>query len=342
MRSDFLQTRLSDYREATLAGLLSAVPDREPRQYLYGPLSDHLSRVGKSLRPALCIATCQAFGGDAAAATRSATAIEMLHNAFLVHDDVEDESELRRGQPTMHAEYGVPLAVNAGDMLNALSLRMLRDNLSVLGATLTWRVFDEFDHMMQQSLEGQAMELGWVRDNRCDLSEEDYLRMVLKKTCWYSFIQPCRIGALIATRDSANLDRFNRFGYYLGAAFQIQDDLLNLTGDQDRYGKEIAGDLLEGKRTLMLIHLFKHATKEDGRRLRTFLGQKRARRSWQDVHWVLGLMRSCGSMHYGRTVSRQLAGASLYEFTQTFGDLPASDAKNFLNEIIRYVVSRDL
>lgn len=339
---DFLQTRLSSYRETTLAGLLSAVPDREPRRHLYGPLAAHLSRIGKSIRPALCIATCQAFGGDAAAATKSAIAIEMLHNAFLVHDDVEDESELRRGQPTMHAEHGVPIAVNAGDMLNALSLRMLRENLSVLGGKLTWRVFDEFDHMMQESLEGQAMELGWVRDNRCDLTEEDYLRMVLKKTCWYSFIQPCRIGALIATRDTANLDRFNRFGYYLGAAFQIQDDLLNLTGDQNRYGKEIGGDLLEGKRTLMLIHLFKHADREDARRLRAFLGQTRARRSRADVRWVLGLMRSYGSMDHGRTVSRHLAGATLYEFTQAFGHLPDSDEKNFLNQIICYMVSRDL
>jgi geranylgeranyl diphosphate synthase type II len=195
---------------------------------------------------------------------------------------------------------------------------------------------------MQESLEGQAMELGWVRDNRCDLTEEDYLRMVLKKTCWYSFIQPCRIGALIATRDTANLDRFNRFGYYLGAAFQIQDDLLNLTGDRNRYGKEIAGDLLEGKRTLMLIHLFKHVDQKDARRLRAFLGQTRARRSPEDVQWVLGLMQSYGSMDYGRTVSRHLAGATLYEFTQAFGDLPASDEKNFLNQIIRYMVSRDL
>src|SRR3954447_26540982 len=186
---DFVQARLASYRETTLAGLLAAVPDREPRRYLYEPLSAHLSRIGKSIRPALCIATCQAFGGKAADATRSAVAIEMLHNAFLVHDDVEDESELRRGQPTMHAEHGVPLAVNAGDMLNAISLRMLRDNLAVLGSPLTWRVFDEFDHMMQESLEGQAMELGWVRDNRCELTEQDYLRLVLKKTCWYSFIQ---------------------------------------------------------------------------------------------------------------------------------------------------------
>ncbi len=339
---EFFQTRLSDYRETTLAGLLSAVPDREPRRYLYGPLSTHLSRIGKSIRPALCIATCKAFGGDPAAATNSAIAIEMLHNAFLVHDDVEDESELRRGQPTMHAEHGVPLAVNAGDMLNALSLRMLRENLPVLGSRLTWRVFDEFDHMMQESLEGQAMELGWVRDNRCDLTAEDYLRMVLKKTCWYSFIQPCRIGALIATRDTADLDRFNRFGYYLGAAFQIQDDLLNLTGDQKRYGKEIGGDLLEGKRTLMLIHLLQQATEKDSQHLTAFLGQTRARRSPEGVDWVLNLMRSYGSIDYTRAISRQLAGATLYEFTRAFGELPASDEKNFVNQIIRYMVSRDV
>jgi geranylgeranyl diphosphate synthase type II len=339
---DFLQAHLSAYRETTLAGLLSALPDGEPRRYLYEPLSAHLSRIGKSIRPALCIATCQAFGGDAAAATKSAIAIEMLHNAFLVHDDVEDESELRRGLPTMHAEHGVPLAVNAGDMLNALSVRMMRENLPVLGAGLTWRVFDEFDHMMQESLEGQAMELGWVRDNRCDLTEDDYLRMVLKKTCWYSFIQPCRIGALIATRDTANLDRLNRFGYFLGAAFQIQDDLLNLTGDQNRYGKEIAGDLLEGKRTLMLIHLLTHADPKSARRLGAFLGQPRARRSSEEVGWILGLMRDHGSMDYGRTVARHLAGATLYEFTQAFGSLPPSDARNFLNQIIRYMVSRDL
>jgi geranylgeranyl diphosphate synthase type II len=301
-----------------------------------------LSRIGKSIRPALCIATCRAFGGDDAAATKSATAIEMLHNAFLVHDDVEDESELRRGEPTMHAEHGVPLAVNAGDMLNALSLRMLRENLSTLGAKITWRVFDEFDHMMQESLEGQAMELGWVRDNRCDITDQDYLRMVLKKTCWYSFIHPCRIGALIATRDGVDLERFNRFGYYLGTAFQIQDDLLNLTGDRNRYGKEIAGDLFEGKRTLMLIHLLRRVDLRDASRLQTFLGQTRPSRSERDVHWILGLMRSLGSMDYGRTVSRHFAGATLYEFTQAFGELPESDEKRFLHEIIRYMVSRDL
>ena len=337
-----LQARLSSYRESTLAGLLSAVPDREPQPYLYAPLSAHLSRIGKSIRPALCMATCKAFGGDPALASKSATAIEMLHNAFLVHDDVEDESELRRGLPTMHAEHGVPLAVNAGDMLNALSIRLLRDNLPTLGPELTWRVFDEFDHMMQESLEGQAMELGWVRDNRCDLTDRDYLQMVLKKTCWYSFIHPCRIGALIATRDGVALDRFNRFGYFLGTAFQIQDDLLNLTGDEKRYGKEIAGDLVEGKRTLMLIHALRHAGDREVQRLRRFLEGSRSQRSASEARWVLHLMRSLGSLDYARTVAKQFAGATLYEFAQAFGGVPDSDEKAFVHQIIRYMVTRDV
>ena len=272
----------------------------------------------------------------------SATAIEMLHNAFLVHDDIEDESELRRGLPTMHAEHGVPIAVNAGDMLTALSVRILRDNLPALGLPLTWRVYDEFEHMMQESLEGQAMELGWVRDNRCDLTDEDYLRMVLKKTCWYSFIHPCRIGALIATKDRVDLDRFNRFGCYLGTAFQIQDDLLNLTGDERRYGKEIGGDLLEGKRTLMLIHLLRQLDTREAARVTTYLGQPRAGRSVQDAQWILDLMRSRGSLDHARKVARQLAGATLFEFTQAFRDVPESDEKTFLHQVISYMVSRDL
>jgi len=341
MIAETFQADLSRYRETTLAALLSAVPQREPRRHLYEPLASYLSRSGKGIRPALCLATCRAFGGDPEDAHTSATAIEMLHNAFLVHDDVEDESDLRRGLPTMHAEHGVPIAVNAGDMLTALSVRMLRNNLERLGTPLAARVYDEFDHMMQESLEGQAMELGWVHDNRCDVTDDDYLRMVLKKTCWYSFIHPCRIGALIATRDGVDLDRFNRFGCFLGTAFQIQDDLLNLTGDERRYGKEIGGDLLEGKRTLMLIHLLRRLDRREHARMTAYLGQPRAVRSLADTHWILGLMRSRGSFEHARKVARQLAGATLFEFTQAFAGTPESSDKTFLREVIAYMVSRD-
>ena len=125
------------------------------------------------------------------------------------------------------------------------------------------RIFEEVDHLVVETLEGQAMELGWVRDNDLTVTTDDYLRLVLKKTAWYSFIHPLRIGALVADGDDRNLDRFDRFGYLLGAAFQITDDVLNLNGNVARYGKEINGDLWEGKRTLLLTHAFGQASSAD-------------------------------------------------------------------------------
>lgn len=333
---------LARYREMTLQGLLAALPDREPQRYLYEPIAAHLSRMGKGLRPALCMATCKAFDGSEADALQSAVALEMLHNAFLVHDDVEDGSEFRHTQPTMQAEHGIPLAVNAGDALNTLSLKLVRENLSHLGTRLTWRIFQEFEHLLLQSIEGQALELGWIRDNRWDITPADYLRMILKKTCWYSFIHPCRIGALIASRDTTVLDRFNRFGYYLGTAFQIQDDVLNLTGDGQTYGKEIAGDLWEGKRTLMLVHLIQQATVGETERLRRWFAQPRSARSGSEIPWILERLQHYGSIDYARSVARQFTGATLYEFETAFGEVPDSADKTFLSQIIHYMVNRNL
>lgn len=337
-----IEASLSRYREMTLKNLLAALPTREPRRYLYDPLEAHLSRMGKGLRPSLCLATCRAFGGTEAQARQSAVALEMLHNAFLVHDDVEDGSELRHGHPTMHAEHGIPIAVNVGDAMTALGLRLLRENLPTLGPQLTRRIFEEVERMMLESLEGQAMELGWVRDNRSDITEEDYLLMILKKTCWYSFISPCRIGALIASRDTADLDRFNRFGYYMGAAFQIQDDVLNLIGDVEKYGKEIEGDLWEGKRTLILIHLLRHSSETEREHLYRFLGQERHARLKDDADWTLDRMQHYGSIDYAVSISQHFAGATLYEFFEAYGDVPESEDKAFIKQIIDYMVDRDL
>ena len=171
-----------------------------------------------------------------------AAALELLHNAYLVHDDIEDESLMRRGRPTLHRTIGIPLAVNIGDALNALALRVAQSYASTLEPVPAAMLGEELDHLLLESLEGQALELGWTRDNRCDLDVAGYLELVLKKTAWYSFVHPMRMGALSAGHVD-DLDRFNRFGFLLGAAFQIQDDVLNLTGDLGRYGKEIGGDL---------------------------------------------------------------------------------------------------
>jgi geranylgeranyl diphosphate synthase type II len=125
--------------------------------------------------------------------------------------------------------------------------------MGLFGSALGLRILREMEAVAWHSLEGQAIELGWIRENVLELDDADYLKMVLKKTCWLATIHPSRIGALIGSRGMLDLEPFIRFGFFLGAAFQIQDDVLNLAPDY-RYGKELNGDLLEGKRSLLLIH----------------------------------------------------------------------------------------
>lgn len=336
-----VQAGLRAYEEQIRPVIRDAIPDREPRKHLYDVMVEQLSRSGKCVRPALCIATCRAFGGAGEDAVPSAAAIELLHNAFLVHDDIEDGSEFRRDRPTVHRRCGVPLAINTGDAMNALSLAMLKKNLPVLGPDLSWRILAEFDHMLIETLEGQAMELGWIRDNDCGTTEEDYLLMVLKKTCWYSFIHPCRIGALAARRDDVDPAGFDRFGYYLGIAFQIQDDLLNLVGDRSRYGKEIGGDILEGKRTLLLAHLFKTCGTDDKRRLRAFFAKPRSERIEREAAFVMQLFRECGSLEYGRAAARQFSAAARTEFDRAYAGAAPSPDLDFLRSLVDYMVTRE-
>jgi geranylgeranyl diphosphate synthase, type II len=338
----WVESQLNEYMQMSQQLLHEYFPDKEPRRYLYDLIPEYPSRTGKGLRPGLCIATCRAFGGSTTAVLHSAAAIELYHNAFLIHDDVEDGSEFRRGLPTLHKEHGIGIAINVGDAMNVLSIRTLMDNLDRLGPTLTWLVFAEIEHMVRESVEGQAMELGWVRDNICDLTEADYLRMILKKTCWYTCIHPCRIGALIGSGGSAELDSFNRFAYYMGAAFQIQDDALNLEGEHERYGKEIGGDIYEGKRTLMLIHVLNKCTPVEREKIRKFLAKPREQRSAAQVSSVYDLMLKYQSIKSARTTARHLAGAALREFHVAYGKLADSKDKQLIETIILYMIERDI
>jgi geranylgeranyl diphosphate synthase type II len=341
-RFDFVETTLDSYKDVTMKALLALLPRKEPKLHLYNLIPSYPKRAGKGFRPGLCIATCRAFGGDVQSVLRSAVSIEIFHNAFLIHDDIEDGSEYRRGKPTLHAKHGIGIALNVGDAMNVLSIGPLMENRTYLGPKLSWQILDEIEHMARQSVEGQAMELGWVRDNICDLSAEDYLRMTLKKTCWYTCIHPCRIGALIGTKGDINLERFNRFGYYMGAAFQIQDDILNLVGDRKKYGKEIGGDIWEGKRTMMLIHVLNSCTEDEKERMRIFLSTPRKQRLRKDVRWVYKLISKYDSIEFSRKSARQLAGGALREFFVAYGDLPDSDDKTFIENIVLYMIERDL
>ena len=343
-REAFLDT-LRDYGGTARTRLLEQIPMIEPFAHLYGPMRAFIENSGKGLRPALLLATCKAFGGNPDDALQSAATLELLHNAFLIHDDIEDVSDFRRGRPCEHHTIGVPLAVNLGDAMQALALRLLRHNIGPLDPHSAAKVLGEFEHLLMQSLEGQALELGMIRDNTLNVGPFDYLRMTLKKTCWYSFIHPCRIGALIARPDDVasgrlNLDDFNAFGFFLGAAFQIQDDVLNLIGSQKAYGKEIGGDIFEGKRTLMLARLASLAAPSERSTLERFLARPRAERSEDEAGWVMDRMHAYDCIPYAQNAARDLLAEAQNAYAPLFTGAPREDSQ-FIVDLMDYILSRD-
>jgi geranylgeranyl diphosphate synthase, type II len=336
-----MKTMLAEYGKITLNGIHKYIPEKEPRKYLYDLVGDYPERGGKGFRPGLCIATCKAFGGTLALALNSAVTLELLHNAFLIHDDVEDESYFRRNKPAMHRQTNSSIAVNVGDAMNALAMAPLLKNKDLLGPRLAMNIFCETQHMVLESAEGQAMELSWRKDNVSGLTDNDYFRMILKKTCWYTCIHPVRIGALIGTHGKADADSFNRFGYFMGVAFQIQDDVLNLVAEEEKYGKEIGGDIIEGKRTLILIHLMQQCSKKELSRITYFLSLPIRERDNETARWMLGRMQHYKSITYAKKVAKYMAGAALKEFYSIFSCLPDSKDKQLIENIILYMINRD-
>ncbi len=338
----WLKTKLEAYRQVTLAELIRRIPTHLPNDTLRELILDYPMRGGKAFRPSLCMSTCEAFGGRRSDALNSAVAIELFHNAFLVHDDIEDGSHLRRGAPTLHVKYGIPLAINAGDAMNVLTLRALLDNFSVLGAEKTQRIFEEINWMVLQSVEGQAIELGWVEHATWQLQYKDYFRMCLKKTGWYTCITPCRIGAIIGGAGIRDVNLFNSFGYHLGLAFQIQDDILNLKGDVRLYGKEAAGDLWEGKRTIMLLHVLHNMPTDDKLRLIDILNTPRDDKRADDIVWILARMDDLGSIDFARDIAWRFAHHASYILDYRLTAIAASEARSFLRVLVDYMVNRKL
>jgi geranylgeranyl diphosphate synthase type II len=341
MEDSILKSMLSEYATCTIKGIEHFIPDKEPRKYLYNLIEDYPHRGGKAFRPGLCIATCRAFGGRLDLVLNSAISLELFHNAFLIHDDVEDDSYIRRNKPTMHQYNNVAIAVNVGDAMNVLSMKPLMQNKEILGPKLTMTILEEIQHMVTETVEGQAIELGWRKDNVCDLQDADYLRMILKKTCWYTCIHPIRIGAIIGTNNKIKPSQFDRFGYFMGTAFQIQDDILNLVAEENKYGKEIGGDIIEGKRTLILMHLLNNCTKKEHATIKKFLADTHKKNIQTTAGLILKLMHTYGSIAYAKKISKYMAGAALKEFYSTFSHLPVSKDKKFIEEIIVYMINRD-
>jgi len=267
---------MDDCRTLVLEEMRGMVPrDGQLGRVLYDLVFDYPLRDAKALRPALCVATCRALGGSLEAVSNSATVIELFHNAFLIHDDIEDGSEKRRSGPTLHRVHGTPVAINVGDAMFALTLEPLLDNTRLLDLGRALRILKVIARMVRESAEGQAMELAWIREGSWALADRDYLRMVHKKTSHYTFITPVVVGAIVAGMRNEDLGSLRLFATALGAAFQIQDDVLNLSGHEAQIGKEVDGDLWEGKHTLILLHAVRTCSEAERKRATAVLRKRR-------------------------------------------------------------------
>ena len=220
-------------------------------RYLYAPLAHYNAGGGKRVRPVLVLLGAEAVGGTADCALSSGCAIELFQSAALIHDDIADEGELRRGEPCLHLTMGTGLAINAGDAALVESSEAILSDTG-LTADQRLRAIGELMDMERRTLEGQALDLGWVRDSRWDISAADYLTMATHKTAHYSAATPLALGAICAGGTNEQVEALRAFGLDAGLAFQIQDDLLNLIGDAAAQGKDFRSDITEGKRTLIV------------------------------------------------------------------------------------------
>lgn len=296
-------------------------PDMD--KYLYDPLLAFSENGGKRHRPLICFTACMAVGGNVDLATSAAAAIEHFHTAALIHDDIADEAELRRGQPCLYLTQGEGLAINMGDLaLTLVNGTVMND--PALSDDVKIRVVTELITMTRRTVEGQALDIGWAREGRYDITPEDYLVMATHKTAHYSGAVPLAIGAIIGGGTEAEIEALRNYGLDTGLAFQIQDDLLNLIGTEESTKKDFRNDITEGKRTLVVVHALQNLTNGDRERLIEILSSRE--RDPQVLGEAVQLMEKSESIEYARNYAENLTSIS----------------KNRLKDMIEPSAARDM
>lgn len=323
-------------REAIRRRVLEALPHPEaaPRPELaeYARLlRDYPERGGKMLRGTLLCYTGLAYGAGLERLLPVAAALELFQNWALIHDDIEDASDERRGRPALHKLYGLPLALNAGDALHARMWAML------IEAEAPREVLREFVRLVELTAQGQHLEMTWVERRRFDLTEADYLEMCGQKAAYYTAVAPLRLGALAAGAEPPEV--FEQAGIKLGLGFQIIDDVLNLAGEREKYGKEIAGDLWEGKRTLILLRFLHQADPHERTRAEALLCLSRERKPASEVEWLHRRLLESGAVAYAQKVAEGMLGEGLEALRPVLAQLPdpqaAASALGLLESLVR-------
>jgi len=303
--------------------------------------SEYPKRKGKYIRPTLLILTAAAMGFPEKKAIKTAAAMQISEDWILNHDDVEDDSLERRGKPALHRLYGKELAINAGDALHILMWKILWDNRQVLGEEKAGEVAEEFFRMLNRTTLGQTIEIYWTKKNKVNLTDEDILFILESKTAYYTIAGPMRLGAILAGASGEQLKAIYEFGKPLGYCFQIRDDILDLTSDFAGLKKQTGNDVYEGKRTIVLSHLFRTVKGEDKKRLLKIMAKKREEKTVEEVNWVIGLMKKHGSLEYAQKLAEKFANQAQEVFEKKLGFLKYQPARNQLQAGINFVLRRE-
>lgn len=256
---------------------------------LYDPLRYFLVLGGKRMRPILTLMGAEAFGSKADQAIPSALAVELFHNFSLIHDDIMDEAPLRRGRSTVHAKWNQSIAILSGDVLLVKAYQMLaKQNSTVLPDLL-----NIFNRTAVEVCEGQQFDMDF--EIRNDVSIPEYIEMIRLKT---SVLLGCALemGAIVAGASRKDRNLIYEFGQHIGIAFQIQDDILDLYADPEKFGKQVGGDVICNKKTLLLLKAFEIATEKEKEQLNLLLKEKNMEQKVTSVRYFfnsLGIREAC-------------------------------------------------
>ncbi|MBX7076334.1 MAG: polyprenyl synthetase family protein [Methanobacteriaceae archaeon] len=287
---------------------------------------------GKMLRPSLTLITSEAVGGNKGSTVQTAAAIELIHTFSLIHDDIMDKDDMRRGKPSVHKVWGEPIAILAGDTLFSKAFEMI---ITSKGDDLTSEQINKTLAAVADSCvkicEGQASDMSFEGD--FSVKEDAYMDMIFKKT-GALIAGATKSGAIMGGADEKTIDSMYEYGKLIGLAFQIQDDYLDVISDEESLGKPIGSDIAKGKMTLMVVKALSEANEVDSERLVEIL--KNPNSSQDEVDEAIEIFNKYGSIQYAHDVAQ----LNVNKAKELLEILPDSEAKTSLSLIADFVLSR--
>lgn len=298
---------------------------------LYDAAGHLIINGGKRLRPFMVIKSCQILGGKASIAMPAASAVEMVHNFTLVHDDIMDNDEMRHGVPTVHKKFGMSVAILAGDVLFSKAYQVISD--SKLSPDATKKIVSRLAKACVEVCEGQLYDIKMAEEKRIP-SQPDYIKMIEKKTAAL-FDVSCSMGAICATKDSKDISNLSSFGKNLGIAFQITDDLIGVMGDSKITKKPVGNDLREGKKSLPILMAIKLAKGKNKKIILKSFGNPKASKT--ELENAVEVIRSLGIEENVRNQALKYAEKAEKSLEKYSGK-----AKQELIDLLDFVVKRSL